>query len=64
MTSRESQVGGHEPGTAPRSFWERRIEAPIFSGVSVGGVVLTLAAILGLIVIPILLDNAYFMRIA
>jgi len=46
------------------SFWSRRIDAPIFSGVSVGGVILTLAATLALVIVPILVDNAYIMRIA
>src|SRR3712207_6801529 len=46
------------------SFWSRRIDAPIFSGVSVGSVALTLAAILALLVLPVLLDNAYIMRIS
>ena len=46
------------------SLWSRRIDSPIFSGMSVGSVVLTLAAVVALVVVPIVLDNAYLMRIA
>ena len=34
------------------SRWARRIEAPIFAGVSVGGIVLTAAAVMALLLVP------------
>src|SRR4051812_20948714 len=46
------------------SLWSRRINAPIFHRISLAGIVLTLAALVAIIVVPITLDNAYFMRIA
>jgi branched-chain amino acid transport system permease protein len=47
-----------------RSFWARRLNAPIFHGVSVGGVVLTVLAFLAILTLPLLDDSAYHMRIA
>jgi ABC-type branched-subunit amino acid transport system ATPase component/ABC-type branched-subunit amino acid transport system permease subunit len=46
------------------SFWAHRISAPVFHHISVAGIILTLAALVAIIVVPITLDNAYFMRIA
>ena len=46
------------------SFWARRLSAPIFHHVSVAGVALTAASLVALLVVPLLLDNAYYMRIA
>jgi ABC-type branched-subunit amino acid transport system ATPase component/ABC-type branched-subunit amino acid transport system permease subunit len=46
------------------SFWARRLSAPIFHHVSVAGVVLTVAALVALLAVPLFFDNAYYMRIA
>jgi branched-chain amino acid transport system permease protein len=46
------------------SLWARRVSAPIFHHVSVASVVLSLAALAAILVVPPLLDSAYFMRIA
>ena len=46
------------------SFWARRISAPIFHRVSVAAVALTVAALVALLIVPLVLDNAYYMRIA
>ena len=46
------------------SLWARRLSAPIFHHVSVAGVVVTVAALVGLLAVPLFFDNAYFMRIA
>src|SRR5687768_11143369 len=46
------------------SFWARRLSAPIFHHVSVAGVALTIASLVALLAVPLLLDNAYYMRIA
>src|SRR6266536_6588603 len=46
------------------SLWARRLNAPIFHHVSVAGIVLTLAALVAMLVVPLTLDSAYQMRIA
>src|SRR5262245_41564172 len=46
------------------SLWARRLSAPVFHQVSVGGIILTLVALAAILVVPLALDNAYFMRIA
>src|SRR5262245_61699592 len=46
------------------SFWATRISAPIFHRVSCAGIVLTILALLAILVIPLLDDSAYHMRIA
>src|SRR5215203_7561185 len=46
------------------SLWARRLGAPIFHRVSVGGIILTLATLAAIVVVPLALDNAYFMRIS
>lgn len=46
------------------SLWARRFSAPIFHRVSVAGIVLTLLMVLAILVVPLTMDNAYFMRIA
>src|SRR5215213_1112582 len=46
------------------SFWSRRISFPIFHHVSMGGIILTLLTLVVMLLTPIYLDNAYYMRIA
>src|SRR3954447_4642186 len=46
------------------SLWARRLSAPIFHLVSVAGIVLTLVALDAIMIVPLSMDNAYFMRIA
>src|SRR6266540_6579772 len=46
------------------SFWARRLNAPIFHGVSVAGVILTMLAVLAILTLPLLDDSGYHMRIA
>lgn len=46
------------------SFWSRRVNTPIFHHVSVGGIILTLLAVVVMLVTPLVLNNAYYMRIA
>ena len=46
------------------SLWTRRLSAPIFHQASIGGVILTLVALAAILVVPLALDNAYYMRIA
>src|SRR3954454_19864583 len=42
----------------------RRIKAPIFHHISVAGLLLTLLALLAILILPLLHDRAYHMRIA
>jgi len=46
------------------SLWARRLAAPIFHHVSMASVILTLVAVVVILVVPLVLDNGYFMRIA
>ncbi|MFN8632841.1 MAG: branched-chain amino acid ABC transporter ATP-binding protein/permease [Chloroflexota bacterium] len=46
------------------SLWARRVSAPIFHHVSVGGLVLSLLALLAIVLVPLALDSAYYMRVA
>src|SRR6476469_5865903 len=45
-------------------FWARRLSAPIFHHVSGASIALTLVAVVAILVLPLLVDNGYFMRIA
>src|SRR5919198_5969340 len=45
------------------SVWARRINAPIFHHVSVAGVVVTLVVLLAMLIVPLGLDNAFYMHI-
>src|SRR5438094_5263366 len=46
------------------SLWAKRLAAPIFHRVSVGGIVLTFLALLAILVGPLIDDSGYHMRIA
>jgi branched-chain amino acid transport system permease protein len=51
-------------GVRRDSFWSRRLDLPIFCGVPVGGVILTLLAIVLIFVVPIWLSNGFLMLLA
>src|SRR6476661_597137 len=46
------------------SFWARRLSLPIFHRLSVGGLLVTVAAFLAILLLPLTFDNGFFMRIA
>src|SRR5215210_5089280 len=45
------------------SFWNRRLDPPIFAGLSVGGLILTLVSLALIFVGPVLLNNAFYVHI-
>jgi branched-chain amino acid transport system ATP-binding protein/branched-chain amino acid transport system permease protein len=60
-----NDAGVAQPTTRPLigAFWSRRLDAPIFAGLTVGGIILTLASLALLFVGPLLLNNAFYMHI-